>query len=125
MVNVWCRWKVSLKTYYRHVIFLVYLVHQQNHHYSLSMTILRVCQYTRRTIYHSLTVKLLYFSKRIRPDLLTVVSFLTTRVQKPTSEDLFEQSILPDTDMVSTLCADKYLLIMVFVNAAFGVHRDR
>jgi hypothetical protein len=34
-----------------------------------------------KVTYHSLTTKLLYFAKRIRPDLLTVVLFLTTRVQ--------------------------------------------
>jgi hypothetical protein len=38
-------------------------------------------------LYHHLTAKLLYLSKRTRPDLLTAVSFLCTRVQTPDEDD--------------------------------------
>ena len=38
-------------------------------------------------LYHHLTAKLLYLSKRTRPDLLTAVSFLCTRVQLPDADD--------------------------------------
>ena len=38
--------------------------------------------------YHSVTAKLLYLAKRVRPDLLTAISFLTKRVQSPTAEDM-------------------------------------
>ena len=34
-------------------------------------------------LYHHLTAQLLYLRKRTRPDLLTAVSFLCTRVQNP------------------------------------------
>ena len=34
--------------------------------------------------FHSFVAKLLYLSKRTRPDILTLVAFLTTRVQLPT-----------------------------------------
>ena len=37
--------------------------------------------------YHRLTAKLLYLAPRARPDLLTVVSFLFTRVKSLTQED--------------------------------------
>ena len=37
--------------------------------------------------FHTHTAKLLYLSKRTRTDLLTAVSFLTTRVIKPTEDD--------------------------------------
>jgi hypothetical protein len=37
--------------------------------------------------YHTITAKFLYLAKRARPDTLTVVSFLCTRVTKPTAED--------------------------------------
>ena len=37
--------------------------------------------------YHHLTAKLLYLCKRVRPDLQTAVSFLTTRVQSPDQDD--------------------------------------
>ena len=37
--------------------------------------------------FHHLTAKLLYLSKRARPDLQTAVSFLTTRVREPDKDD--------------------------------------
>ena len=36
--------------------------------------------------FHSLTAKLLYLSKRTRPDILVAVSFLTSRVQVATEQ---------------------------------------
>ena len=42
--------------------------------------------------YHILTAKLLYLAPRARPDLLTAVSFLCTRVKSPTQEDLVKLS---------------------------------
>ena len=38
--------------------------------------------------FHSRVAKLLFMAKRARPDILTAVSFLTTRVSKPTTQDL-------------------------------------
>jgi hypothetical protein len=40
-----------------------------------------------RKWFHSLTAKLLYLAKRARPDILTMVCFLCTRVQEATVED--------------------------------------
>ena len=40
-----------------------------------------------KSTFHTLVAKLLYISKRIRPDILLAVNFLTTRVQTPTKED--------------------------------------
>lgn len=37
--------------------------------------------------FHSLVAKLLYLAKRTRPDILTTVSYLTTRVRDPTRDD--------------------------------------
>ena len=37
--------------------------------------------------FHHLTAKLLYLSKRARPDLQTAESFLTIRVQEPDEDD--------------------------------------
>jgi hypothetical protein len=39
------------------------------------------------TMYHHLTAKLLYLSKRTRPDLQLAVSFLSTRVLAPDADD--------------------------------------
>jgi hypothetical protein len=49
---------------------------------------LPVLESTDRERFHSLVAKALYMSKRARPDILTAVSFLTTRVQNPTNQDL-------------------------------------
>jgi hypothetical protein len=82
-----------------------------------------------KVAFHSLTVKLLYFAKRICPDLLTVVSFLTTRLQKPTLEDWSKlvkaiEYVRHTKHLVLTLCAHKVLLIMIFADASFGKHHD-
>jgi hypothetical protein len=39
-------------------------------------------------MFHSTVAKLLYLAKRVRPDLLTAISFLATRVRNPTKQDL-------------------------------------
>ena len=41
----------------------------------------------RSNVFHSVTQKLLYITKRARPDLETLLSFLTKRVTKSTVED--------------------------------------
>jgi len=38
-------------------------------------------------IFHHLTAKLLYLCKRVRPDIMTSVAFLTTRVSQPDKDD--------------------------------------
>ncbi|MDA3875508.1 MAG: reverse transcriptase domain-containing protein [Halothiobacillus sp.] len=38
-------------------------------------------------VFHHLTAKLLYLCKRVRPDLMTAVAFLTTRVSQPDQDD--------------------------------------
>jgi len=41
----------------------------------------------KRTLFHSTVAKLLYLSKRARPDIIAVVGFLCTRVKEPSVED--------------------------------------
>ena len=38
-------------------------------------------------VFHNLTAKTLYATKRVRPDTCTAVAFLTTRVREPDEED--------------------------------------
>ncbi len=40
-----------------------------------------------RQLFHTVMVKLLYLSRRARPNIITAVVFLCTRVQGPTEED--------------------------------------
>lgn len=39
-------------------------------------------------LFHSIVAKLLYIAKRFRPDILTAISFLTTRVNSSTEQDM-------------------------------------
>jgi hypothetical protein len=84
----------------------------------------------RKEVY-SLTAKLLYQAKRSRPDLLTVVSFLTTRLQRPTKEDWskLERAIRYERgakELGIRLEAGKLLgrglILIVYVDASFAVH---
>jgi hypothetical protein len=41
----------------------------------------------KKTLFHSTVARLLYLSKRARPDIIAVVGFLCTRVREPTVKD--------------------------------------
>jgi hypothetical protein len=79
--------------------------------------------------FHSAVALALYVAKRGRPDLLLATSFLSTRVQKPTLEDLKKLkrmgAYLNSTkDLKLRLSADEALKIQAFVDASYGVHID-
>jgi hypothetical protein len=80
-------------------------------------------------MFHHMTAKTLYLSKRARPDLQLAVSFLTTRVQAPDVDDWKKlgrcMRYLRDTaDMPLTLRADSLSKIRWWVDASYGVHPD-
>jgi hypothetical protein len=77
--------------------------------------------------YHTITAKLLYLAKRARPDILTVVSFLCTRVTKPTVEDkkklMHVLGYLHTTrSKVLTIAKRKGSRLEMYVDAAYGLH---
>jgi hypothetical protein len=81
-----------------------------------------------RKIFHSLVAKLLYLSKCARPDILTEVSFLCTRVMRATVEDQQKLEYL-----IGYLQAMRReilrlqpsgVLIEAYVDAAFAPHVD-
>jgi len=79
--------------------------------------------------YHTLTAKLLYLAPRARPDLLTAVSFLCTRVQCPTQEDWNKLSrtirYLDKTkNLFLTLEVDKLQQLQCYVDSAHMLHHD-
>ena len=81
------------------------------------------------TLFHRLVAKLLYLSKRTRPDLQLAVSFLTTRVQAPDVDDFKKLGrclrYLCDTkDLPLTLEASSAASITWWVDASFAVHPD-
>jgi hypothetical protein len=82
-----------------------------------------------RKWYHSKTAKLLYLAKRARPDILTAVIFLCTRVQAATREDK-EKLVRVLGYLKGTvnrklfLRAQREKRIVAYVDAAYAVHDD-
>jgi len=79
--------------------------------------------------FHSVVAKLLYIAKRGRPDILTAVSFLSTRVLAPTKEDEGKlmrvlRYLNGTRDLVLTLGGSEGMVIVAFVDASFAVHVD-
>jgi hypothetical protein len=73
------------------------------------------------------TAKLLYLAKRARPDILTVVSFLCTRVTTPTVEDMKKLFHLlgylhVTRDEVLTIRRHQDFSIKMYVDAAYSLH---
>jgi len=82
-----------------------------------------------KEFFHSATAKLLYLGKRVRPDILTAVSFLVKRVQDPTKE--YEEKlkrliryVRKTKDMGIGLEGTKNLSVAAYVDASYGVHED-
>ena len=78
--------------------------------------------------YHTLTAKLLYLSKRVRPDILTAISFLARRVQSPDVDDEKKlhrvvRYIRGSRELGLRLSAES-VSIFAYVDASYGVHSD-
>ena len=83
----------------------------------------------RAEIFHSRVAKLLYLVKRVRPDGLTTVAFLSTRIKAPTEQDWAKLTRLlkyinSTKDFGICLDADKDVCVLVYVDASYGVHAD-
>jgi hypothetical protein len=79
--------------------------------------------------FHSKTAKLLYLAKRARPDILTAVIFLCTRVQESTYEDKQKlQRVLGylkgTVDRTLLLRTSKCNQIVAYIDTAYAVHPD-
>ncbi len=79
--------------------------------------------------FHSVVAKLLYIAKRSRPDILTAVSFLTTRVAAPDEED--ERKLRRILRYLSStkgkgicLHTPDLTTIHAYVDAAYGTYKD-
>ena len=82
-----------------------------------------------REKFHSITAQLLYLCKRVRPDILTAVAFLTKRVTKPQQEDYNKltrviQYIRATQDMGMILEVRGTPTVTAYVDASYGVHPD-
>jgi Reverse transcriptase (RNA-dependent DNA polymerase) len=79
--------------------------------------------------YHSVTAKLLYLGKRVRPDILTAVSFLAKRVQQPTVQDLWKLERLikyiRGTALLGIILqCDNHIAVYAWIDASYAVHDD-
>ena len=77
--------------------------------------------------FHSVVAKLLYVSKRARPDVATVVAFLTRRCLAPDEDDWRKlqrclQYLNGTLDLALTLSCEDGLRISAFVDASYAVH---
>jgi hypothetical protein len=82
-----------------------------------------------RKVFHWTVAKLLYLSKRTRPDILTVVSFLCTRVSVATEEDAEKLhhllGYLQYTREKSLILKPQGILtVEAHIDAAFASHQD-
>lgn len=83
--------------------------------------------------FHSLVAKMLYMAKRARPDILTAVSFLTTRVLCPTKQDWKKlerivKYLYGSIDLSLNFNGNKIeknMSINVYVDASFAIHHDK
>jgi hypothetical protein len=81
--------------------------------------------------FHSCTARLLYLAKRVRPDILLAVGFLSTRVLAPTKEDAEKLGRLLRYVKTSSGLgirfgggSDAPLSVFSFIDASFAVHPD-
>jgi hypothetical protein len=85
---------------------------------------------TQKQEFHTAVARLLYLAKRVRPDILTAVSFLATRVTAPIDDDMKKLErvlgyIKGTADMKMCLGFDPEMQMSAYVDASYGVHSDR
>ena len=81
------------------------------------------------TMFHTNTVKLLFLSKRARPDVQTAVAYLTMRVRAPVEDHHKKLShvmkyLRGSIDKILTLEGDAMHLVKWWVDGSFAVHHD-
>ena len=83
----------------------------------------------KRDIFYSVTQKLLYITKRERPDLETLISFLTMRVSKSTEQDWAKLkrglSFIHGTINEKRIIGARNLLdVFTWIDASYAVHSN-
>jgi hypothetical protein len=83
-----------------------------------------------RSEFHAMVARLLYLAKRVRPECLMAVSFLTTRVTKATKEDKMKLdriiNYLRDNDErgITLTPGAEGIVASGYFDAAYGIHED-
>jgi hypothetical protein len=83
----------------------------------------------KRKILHSITAKLLFVTKRARPDISVPMAFLSSRVTKADEEDWKKlkrllQYIHGTINMPLTLSIDSMSIMKTWVDASYAIHHD-
>jgi hypothetical protein len=83
----------------------------------------------KKKLFHSIVAKFLYLGKRVRPDLLTAISFLSRRINAVSEQDMKKlhrliRYLRGTSTMGITLEANNYISIYAYVDASYGVHDD-
>ena len=79
--------------------------------------------------FHTHVAKMLYLAKRVRPECLTAVSFLSTRVQVCDIDDMAKLRrllgyIFGTRHRGIMLCIGEHMTVKAYIDAAYGVHQD-
>ena len=80
-------------------------------------------------LFRSRVMKLMYLGIRIRPDLLTALAYLSTRLTKASEDDKKKLHqvyayLNHTTDLFLTLTADEPVQLNAWIDASLGVHQD-
>ena len=79
--------------------------------------------------FHTCVAKLLYLAKRVRPDILLVVNFLTTRVKEPNETDQAKlirvlKYLKGTSELGIKLCPAAKIGILAHVDSSYACHPD-
>ena len=90
---------------------------------------MRLLEDSRSNVFHTSVAKALFATKISRPDIHTVVAFLTTRVKGPNKDDWEKnlrlvQYLRNTTKMPLTLRADGTNIVKWWVDGSYDVHPD-
>ena len=83
----------------------------------------------KRDIFHSITAKLLFITKRVRPDIEPTVAFLCTRVSKSDIDDWkqlrrllgYIRYTINDVRIIGAKSIDD---LATWIDAAYAIHND-
>ncbi len=80
-------------------------------------------------LFHTQVARLLYLSKRARPDIMMVMSFLCTRVQYAMEEDWKKLErelgyLLATKEQCMVLCTGGLTQLKAYIDASFALHGD-
>ena len=97
-----------------------------NHLFEVNKTTRKLSEKDAQS-FHTIVAKLIFLCKRARPNILTVIAFLMTRVREPDEDDenkllLILKYLSGTRDLVLTLESDGTGTVKWWVDTEFAVH---